>query len=78
MEKKREIGIAIISLGVLALILLLILVFSILVSLILDSMRDTYMIGTYFVYVILGLSIGLSTGFGYVISKRLFDALFKE
>jgi len=62
---------------ILALIMLVIMVFSIAVSELMDNFH-VYTVSSVMMYTILGLSIGLSTGFGYVISKRLFDALFEK
>jgi len=77
MGKKREIGIAVMSLIILAAILLVIMIFSLVLSQVLSNLR-IYSLSSYMMYGVLGLSIGLSVGFGYVISKRLFDALFEK
>ena len=77
MVKKREIGIAILSFVILAIILLVIAGFSILLIDILKNL-SLYTFNSIITYVVLGSSIGISAGFGYIIAQRLFDALLNK
>ncbi len=76
MVKKKELGIAVASFGVLAVIMLVIMGFSILIFEILDTLH--FPASSVIMYVLLGGSIGISAGFGYVIAQRLFDALLDK
>jgi len=77
MVKKKEIGIAILSFVILALIMLVIMVFSIILNEVLKN-SGIYSVMSAITYVILGSSIGISAGFGYIIAQRLFDALLDK
>lgn len=77
MVKKKELGIALLSFVILALIMLAIVVFSIAVNELLKN-SGIYSVMSTITWVILGASIGLSAGFGYVIAQRLFDALLTK
>jgi hypothetical protein len=72
--RKREVGIAILSFGILAAIMVVILVFTIVIYRILDIL-DVSMVTSFMMYILLGASIGISAGFGYIVAQRLFDAL---
>ncbi len=77
MVKRREIGIAILCFVILGLILVAIMVLAIALN---EFLRHTgfYSIMSTMTYVILGASIGISAGFGYVIAQKLFDAFLAK
>lgn len=77
MVKKREIGIAFVCFVILALIMIVIMVFSIALNELLKN-SGIYSIMSTLTWVILGTSIGISAGFGYIIAQRLFDALLTK
>jgi uncharacterized membrane protein YeiH len=77
MVKKKEIGIAILSFVILALIMLVVLVFTVALSEVLKNTGISSAMGT-ITWVVMGASIGISAGFGYVIAQRLFDALLDK
>ena len=77
MVKKREIGIAVLCFVILALIMLAILGFTLLINEI-YKFTGIYLLGYYTIYVVLGVAIGISAGFGYIIAQRLFDALLDK
>jgi formate hydrogenlyase subunit 3/multisubunit Na+/H+ antiporter MnhD subunit len=77
MVKKRELGIALLSFVILGLIMLVIMVISIVLSETFKNL-EIYSVMSIITYVILGSSIGISAGFGYVIAQRLFDALLDK
>jgi hypothetical protein len=77
-KKRREVLIAIESLLILAVIVIALLFITYFVILGFNVLRFDLVrsfVG-YIGYVVMGLSIGISLGFGFVIAKRLFGALF--
>jgi hypothetical protein len=76
MSKTREILIAVASLLLLAVIVIVVMVTGFLITQGLMRIGVGYEYFSYVYYVIIGVSTGISLGFGYVIAKRLFDSLF--
>jgi hypothetical protein len=78
MERKREILIATVSLLLLAVIIIVIMMVVFLITQGLMRIGVGYQYFSYISDVVMGVSTGISLGFGYVIAKRLFDALFPK
>jgi hypothetical protein len=78
MSKKREILIATASLLLLAVIVIIVMVVGFLITQGLIRIGVGYQFFSYIDSVIIGVSTGISLGFGYVIAKRLFDAMFSK
>lgn len=75
--RKREVGIAIVSFGILAVIIIVLMILAIVIYRILDVFNVS-MISSFMMYILLGVSIGISAGFGYIVAQRLFDALLDQ
>ncbi len=76
-EKKKELGVALLSFVILALITVAIVIFSIAIN---ESLKNSgiYSVMSTITWVVLGASIGISAGFGYAIAQRLFDAFLTK
>jgi len=78
MSKTRELLIATASLLILVIIMVVVMMGGFLITQGLMRVGVGYEFFSYVGYMVMGISTGISLGFGYVIAKRLFDALFSK